>query len=109
MRREVGVRGMGRVELAAYGVADAEHQVERELREIWPEARVELLEVARTLPEPRIVEEFAVRYRLRGTVSVDAERAEDARRAAFRTLRERFADTRHAHVAWEAEGDSGRT
>jgi len=100
---------MGRVELAAYGVADAEHQVERELREIWPGVRVELLEVARTLPEPRIVEEFAVRYRLRGTVAVDAEREEDARRAAFRTLRERFAGTRHERIAWEAEGDSGRT
>lgn len=103
------MRGSGRVELAAYGVADAEHQVERELRETWPEARIELLEVARTLPEPRIVEEFAVRYRLRGTVSVDAERAEDAPRAAFRTLRERFAGTRHERIAWEAEADSGRT
>ena len=91
MRREVAVRGTARVELAAYGVADAEHQVEAELRAAWPEARVDLVEVARTLPEPRIVEEFAVRYRIRGTVSVDAEREEDARRAAFRTLRQRFA------------------
>ena len=94
--------GTARVELAAYGVADAEHQVERELRERWPEARVELLEVARTLPEPRIVEEFAVRYRIRGTVPVEAESDEDARRAAFRTLRERFAGTRHERIAWEA-------
>jgi hypothetical protein len=110
MRREVAVRGTGRVELAAYGVADAEHQVERELRECWPGARVELLEVARTLPEPRIVEEFAVRYRLRGTVAVEAERDDDARRAAFRALRERFAGTRHARIAWEADqADSGRT
>jgi hypothetical protein len=90
------------VELAAYGVADAEHQVERELREIWPEARVDLLGIERTLPEPRIVEEFAVRYRIRGTVSVDAEREDDARRAAFRTLRKRFAGTRHERIAWEA-------
>jgi hypothetical protein len=102
VRREVAVRGSARVELAAYGVADAEHQVETELRALWPEARVDLLEVARTLPEPRIVEEFAVRYRIRGTVSVDAEREEDARRAAFRTLRERFAGTRHERIAWEA-------
>lgn len=94
--------GTARVELAAYGVADAEHQVEKELRELWPEARVDLLEVARTLPEPRIVEEFAVRYRIRGTVPVEAESDEDARRAAFRTLRQRFAGTRHDRVAWDA-------
>ena len=96
------MRGSARVELAAYGVADAEHQVERELRELWPGARVDLLEVARTLPEPRIVEEFAVRYSIRGTVAVDAESEDDARRAAFRTLRQRFAGTRHERVAWEA-------
>ena len=96
------MRGSARVELAAYGVADAEHQVEKELRELWPDARVDLLEVARTLPEPRIVEEFAVRYRIRGTVAVDAESDEDARRAAVRALRERFAGTRHERVAWEA-------
>jgi hypothetical protein len=102
VRREVAVTGTARVELAAYGVADAEHQVEKELRELWPEARVDLLEVARTLPEPRIVEEFAIRYRIRGTVPVEAESDDDARRAAFRALRQRFAGTRHDRVAWEA-------
>lgn len=96
------MKGTARVELAAYGVADAEHQVETELRSLWPEARVDLLEVARTLPEPRIVEDFAVRYRIRGTIAVEAETEEDARRAAFRALRERFAGSRHARVAWEA-------
>jgi len=107
VRREVAVAGTARVELAAYGVADAEHQVERELRELWPEARVDLLEVARTLPEPRIVEEFAVRYRIRGTVPVDAESEADARRAAFRALRERFAGTRHDRIAWDAGPAAG--
>ena len=107
MRREVAAAGTARVELAAYGVADAEHQVERELRELWPEARIDLLEVARTLPEPRIVEEFAVRYRIRGTVAVDAESEADARRAAFRALRERFAGSRHERIAWDAEPAAG--
>jgi hypothetical protein len=102
MRREVAVRGSARVELAAYGIADAEHQVERELRELWPEAAIELLELARTLPAPRIVEEFAVRYRIRGSVMVDADTEADARRAAFRALRERFAGSRHERIAWEA-------
>ena len=99
----VAVKGTNRVELAAYGVADAEHQVERELRERWPDARVDVLEVARRDPEPRIVEEFAVRYALRGTVTVEAETEEEARRAAFRLLRERFAGTRHDRIAWETE------
>ena len=100
--RQVAVKGTARVELAAYGVADAEHQVEREVLESWPGARVTLLEVARTDPGPRIVEEFAVRYAVRGTVTVEAETDAGARRAAFRQLRERFAGTRHERIAWEA-------
>ena len=95
------MRGGGRVELAAYGIADAEHQVEKELGEIWPGARVEIVEVARTEPAPRIVEEFAVRYRLRATVPVDVEAEGDARRAALRLLHERFAGTRYARIAWD--------
>ena len=95
------MKGGGRVELAAYGVADAEHQVEKELRAAWPQARVDVLEVARTSQEPRIVEEFAVRYRVRGAVAVEVEREEDARRAALRLLNERLASTRFARIAWD--------
>jgi hypothetical protein len=101
VRYEVAVKGGGRVELAAYGIADAEHQAEKELRAAWPEARVNVLEVSRSSDQPRIVDEFFVRYRLSGTVSVDSESADDARRAALRALRERFADTRFAHVVWD--------
>jgi hypothetical protein len=100
--REVAVKGSARVELAAYGVADAEHQVEKELRALWPGARIVVLEVARSDPQPRIVEEFAVRYTIRGTVPVAAESDAEARRAAFRHLRERFAGTRHERIVWEA-------
>ena len=100
--REVAVKGSARVELAAYGVADAEHQVEKELRALWPGARIVVLEVARVDPESRIVEAFAIRYQLRGTVPVEAESDDAARRDAFRHLRERFAGTRHARIAWEA-------
>jgi hypothetical protein len=102
VRVEVAVRGGGRVELAAYGVADAEHQVEKELRELCPGARVDVVEVARTHPQPRIVEEFAVRYRLRATVAVEVETEDAARRAAFRLLNARFAGSRYARVAWDA-------
>lgn len=103
MRHEVAVKGGGRVELAAYGVADAEHQVEKELRAAWPGARVTVVEVARTAPGERIVEEFAVRYRVSGTVAVDVESPDEARRAALRTLRERFDGTRYARIVWDAE------
>ncbi|HEX8245207.1 MAG TPA: hypothetical protein VF541_16970 [Longimicrobium sp.] len=102
MRVEVAVRGGGRVELAAYGMADAEHQVQKELCELWPGARVDVLEVARTDPEPRIVEEFAVRYRLRATVAVEVETEDEARRAALRLLNARFAGSRYARVSWDA-------
>ncbi len=97
----VAVKGGGRVELPAYGLADAEHQVEKEIRAVWPEAVVDVLDVARTEDGGRIVEEFAVRYRVRGAVSVDAPNPDEARRAALRHLRERFAGTRHARIAWD--------
>ena len=102
MRHEVAVKGGGRVELAAYGIADAEHQAEKEIRAAWPEARVSILEVARNSPGERIVEEFAIRYRVSGIVIVEeAESAEAARRAALRQLRERFDGTRFSRVVWD--------
>ncbi|HET7229370.1 MAG TPA: hypothetical protein VFJ16_05175 [Longimicrobium sp.] len=102
MRYGVAVKGGGRVELAAYGIADAEHQVEKEIRAAWPPARAEVVEVARASPGQRIVEEFAIRYRVSGTVDVDAETADEARRAAMRTLRERFDGTRYSRIVWDA-------
>ena len=101
MRHTVAVRGAGRVELPAYGLADAEHQVEKELRALWPDAAVDVLDVARGDERPRIVEEFRVRYRVRAALPVDADSADDARKAALRGLRERFAGSRYEHVAWE--------
>lgn len=91
------------MEVAAYGLADAEAQVEKEIRAAWPGARVEVTEVART-GEGRIVEGFAVAYRVRGSVAVSAggeEGEEEARKAALRWLRARFEGTRHARIAWE--------
>ena len=52
-------------------------------------------------PEPRTVEEFAVRYRLRATVPVEVEKEDDARRAALRLLNARLAGTRYARIAWD--------
>jgi hypothetical protein len=100
---DVALKGSGRVELAAYGVADAEHQVEKEVRAAWPQARVEVLEVSRAGAQGRIVEEFAVAYRVRGTVTVEVDDAKEARRTALREVRGRLAGTRHARIAWDPE------
>lgn len=99
----VALKGRGHAEVAAYGMADAEHLVEKEIRTAWPGAVVEVLDVART-GTGRIVEEFAVRYRLAGLVQVSAEDPLGARRAALRDLRTRFAGTRHARIEWEPAG-----
>lgn len=95
------MRGTGRVELPAYGLADAEHQVEKEIRALWPDAAVDVLDVGRVDERSRIVEEFRVRYRVRATVEVDAEAPAEARKSALRLLRERFAGSRYERVAWE--------
>ena len=100
-QHRVAVRGSGRVELAAYGLADAERQVEKELHALWPEAAVDILELARTDPGARIVEEFAVRYRVRGAVEVEEATPVAARRAVLRDLRERFTGTRFSRIAWD--------
>lgn len=97
----MAVRGAGRVELAAYGLADAEHQVEKELRALWPDALAEVTDVGRSNASARIVEEFRVSYRLRGVVSAEGETEADARKAALRTLRDRFAGSRFERVTWE--------
>lgn len=101
MRYGIAVRGTGRVELPAYGLADAEHQVEKELRALWPDAAVDVLDVARPDDASRIVEEFRVRYRVRITAAVDAVSPAEARRAALRTLRERSAGSRFDRIAWD--------
>jgi hypothetical protein len=96
----VTLRGTGRVVLPAYGLADAEHQVEKEVRALWPRAAVEVLDVGRAGGVGRIVEEFTVRYRVRGTLAVEAEGTEEAGRVALRVLRERFAGSRYERIAW---------
>lgn len=97
--RVVRATGRGRAEVPAYGVADAEHQVEKELLRAWPGARVEVLEISRA-GEARIVEEFSVAYRLEATVRLEASSAEEARREALRRLRAAFEGTRHRRIEW---------
>ena len=103
MRHRVALAGRGRAELAAYGMADAEHQVQKELAAVWPGARVDVLGVSRVGAHGHIVEEFAVDYRVTGTLEVDADDAASARPAALRLLRDRLSGTRHARIEWEPE------
>jgi hypothetical protein len=87
--------------LPAYGLADAERQVEKELQALWPDARVRVSEVTRAGEAATIVEEFAITYQLRGSVQAVAEEQAEARRDALRGLRARFEGTRFSRVRWE--------
>ena len=96
----ISLRGSGRVELAAYGLADAEHRVEKELRAAWPDSIVEIQDVSRT-GTGRIVEEFAVSYRVRGVIAAERRGDETALAAALRTLRQRLAGSRFERMSIE--------
>lgn len=106
MEHAVSVRGAGRVELPAYGLADAEHQVEKELRALWPEAVVEVTDVSRMDPAARIVEEFRITYRVRGVILAPGDTEAEARKAVLRVLRDRFNGTRFERITWDV-ADSG--
>lgn len=103
MPEPVRVRGRGRAIVAAYGVADAEHLVEKELTRLWPGARVTIEAISRA-GGGRVVEEFEVSYRVEGTRGVEAEAGENAASAAFRELRALLAGTRFARTEWERVG-----
>lgn len=102
MKYVVRLRGSGSRELAAYGISDAEHQVEKEILRLWPDARVRVREVRRIGAEERIAEEFRVEYRMEGCVQVDAADGDDARREAFRQARARFEGSRYWTISWDA-------
>lgn len=98
----VRVRGEGRVSAAAYGLADAEHLVEKEVSRLLPGAVVEILEVTRPPGGARIVEELAVSYRLHAELRVEAADADAARRVAFREARARLEGSRYRTTSWSA-------
>lgn len=99
-RYVVPLRGSGRVEVVAYGMADAEHLVEKEILQRWPTASVEVVGIARVPGSGRIAEEFSADYRVRADVEVDAENAEAARRLALRRLHDALAGTRYHRIEW---------
>ena len=97
----IRLRGTGTVEVAAHGVADAEHLVEKEMRALWSGARIVVTGVSRGAGEPRIVEEFSLSYRVEATLEAEGEDEKAARRAAFRSARDRLAGSRYRNTAWE--------
>jgi hypothetical protein len=100
VRCTVAVRGRGRVQVAAYGVADAEHLVEKELTRLWPGARVRIERISRA-GGSRIVEEFEVSYLLEGEQQVVAATPAGAPAAAFRHLRSLLSGSRYRKTEWE--------
>ena len=100
MRYTVRAEGRGRAELPAYGLADAEHQVEKEVVRALPSARVEVLDVQRTEEAGRIVEEFRVRYRVLVAAEVEADSPDEARRVVLRDFRAALEGTRHRRIEW---------
>lgn len=94
--------------IPAYGMADAEHLVEKEIRAAWPEAEVQVVEIGRA-GEPRIVEEFEVAYRIVATVRSVAPSRDAAKRSAFRSGRSRLENTRYGRTAWSCTGTTPAT
>jgi hypothetical protein len=95
------LHGTGSVEIPAFGVADAEARLEKELHRAAPDAIIRIDEIRRAENTPRIVETFAVTFRLVLAIQLDIDDAGSAERAAFAAVRARLRGTRFARVAWE--------
>jgi hypothetical protein len=95
------LRGIGSVELPAYGVADAEARVEKEIRNALPGAEVEIRGITRVDVDQRIVETFDVGYHLRVRIEAAGDDEETARREALRSARQALTGTRFGHIAWD--------
>jgi hypothetical protein len=98
VRFEFELVGDARAEIAAVGPGDAEHQIEKLVRASCPECGVQVIEIRRQRPDPRIADEYEVAYRIRFAGEIEAESASVARRGVLRSARQRFADT----IAWAA-------
>jgi len=98
---EVTLHGTGSAEIAAYGIADAEATVEKEIRSLLPGVTVRIHEVRRAMPHPRIVETFEVSYAVRYRLSVEEPGEDAARRAAFRAGRRSLEGSRFRKTVWE--------
>ncbi len=103
----LAIAGDGRVTVPAYGLADAEHRVEKEIAKRLPGADVSILAVERPRDDPRIVEEFEVHYQVRVELEVAAADAAEARKLAFRSARASLAGSRYVRTVWDAPPAGG--
>jgi hypothetical protein len=87
--------------VVAYGLADAEHLVEKEIRQRLPDATVEVTGIERVPGSGQIAEEFRAEYCVRAAVEAEGEDAASARRAALVHMRERLAGSRYQRIEWE--------
>jgi hypothetical protein len=105
------VRGTGWLEIAAAGIADAEHQLARLVERFCPGCRLTVLEIRRALGESRIAEHFRLHYHLEMGFSVESLSPVEARRTALRHARSRVEGTEFWMVEWEKvvlrEGTTG--
>ena len=99
MKFSVAIAGRGRATVAAYGIADAEHQVEKELAGVWPSASIRIENIGR-VGAGRIVEEFQVDFTIRMTLHATGDDAEEAARTALRAARAAAGGTRYAKIEW---------
>jgi hypothetical protein len=100
-RFEIDIEGRGTTVLPAFGLADAEHRVEKEIRNRLPDSMVSIHSVERPPDSSRIVEEFSVTYSLRLRLPVDAMDDDAAVPAAFRTVRDALTGTRYERTRWD--------
>lgn len=97
------IRGGGVAEIAAYGIADAEARIEKELKSLLPGAVVRIAEVKRVDGGERIVNDFVVRYSVQVTLPLEPDEGllADAWRRAFSAARQALAGSRFSMIEWE--------
>lgn len=96
----VRVHGRGAVEIPGYGLADAEHRLEKELKTILSGGIVQVQQIRRTDPEPRIVESYLISFSV--VIELEVEPVEEGKveRAAYGAARERVRSSRFERVEW---------
>lgn len=99
-RVPVRVHGRGAVEIPGYGLADAEHRLEKELKSLLPGGTVQVQQIRRTDPEPRIVESYLISFSVVTDLEVEPSDEGKVERAAYAAARERVRSSRFERVEW---------
>lgn len=101
MRFRARLTGYGEAAIEAFGSADAEARLEKELARALPGSTLVIRALRRPEDEPRIVETFVAEYLLRSDLEVEGTNEESARRAAFSAARRALSGSRFQRVAWD--------